>query len=298
MKKDITPRYEGVICASYTFPEGYTSSDVPCSEYMHVNECGYTEAIKNSVDCKRPARTDFEIFYAINGDSTFYFNDEKHTLVPGQIAIIKPGEPHYFIIHSQQNAKVYWMHFTGTGAVDLLKNLDLWNKPIYTVGTNPKIEQLFMQIFQEIRIGKPNYDQMCAGALMQLLTLLSRLTVSQTNKSSYARNKKIDQAIKSMYTDLHTDYTNSDYANMCNVSTSHFISIFKERTGVSPLAFRQNIRLERAKSLLVTTDLSIKEIALSVGYDDILYFQRIFKKKNDMPPGEFRKKYKHSEKEE
>lgn len=297
VKKDFTPRYEGVICSTYTFPEGYTSSDVPSNEYMHVNECGYTEAIKNSVDCQRPARTDFEIFYAINGNSTFYFNKQERTLVPGQIAIIKPGEPHYFIAHSQRNAKVYWMHFTGTGAVELLKSLDLWNEPIYTVGINSEVENLFSQIFQEIRIGKSNYEHMCAGVLIQLLTLLSRLTKSQTNNSLYTRTKNLDAAIKSMYTNLRSDYTNDDYAKMCNLSTSHFISIFKEVTGSSPLAFKQNIRIERAKSLLITTDLSTKEIAEMVGYTDPQYFYRVFRKKNDISPGEFRKRYKHSMKE-
>ena len=138
---------------------------------------------------------------------------------------------------------------------------------------------------------------MTEGILIQLLTSLSRLSQSHTNKSYHTRNKKLDHAIKSMYTDFHTDYTNSDYAKMCNLSTSHFISIFKERSGSSPLAFRQNIRMERAKSLLITTDLSTKEIAQMVGYEDTLYFYRIFNKKNGMPPGEFRKKYKHSMKE-
>ena len=297
MKNDLTPRNEGVICASYTFPEGYSSSDVPSEEYMHVNECGYTEAIKNSVDCQRQARTDFEIFYAINGNSTFYFNQEKYTLISGQIAIIKPGEPHDFIIHSQQNAKIHWMHFTGTGAVELLKSLDLWNEPIYTVGISPKVESFFSQIFQEIRISQPNYENMCAGILIQLLTYLSRLSKLQTNKNYHTRIKKLDHAIKSMYTDFHTGYTNSDYAKMCNLSTSHFISIFKERTGSSPFVFRQNIRIERAKSLLITTDLSTKEIAQMVGYTDTLYFYRIFHKKNGMPPGEYRKKYRHSVRE-
>ncbi len=292
MKDDFTPRYEGVICASYVFPEGYSSSDVPTDEYMYVNECGYTEARKNSVDCMRPARTDFEIFYATVGDTTFYFSGKEYTLIPGQIAIIKPGEPHHFIVHAQKNAKVYWMHFTGTGAVEFLKRLDLWNEPIYTVGIDSKAEEYFMEIFQESRIREANYEKMCSGLLMQLLTHLSRLSHSQTRKRDHTRMKILDNVISSMYTDLRTNYTNSDYAKMCNLSTSHFITVFKERTGSSPFAFRQNVRIEMAKSLLLTTDLSTKEIAQMVGYEDTLYFYRIFHKKSGLTPGDFREKYK------
>ena len=91
--------------------------------------------------------------------------------------------------------------------------------------------------------------------------------------------------------------TIKDEVERGTVTLYNGISIFKEVTGSSPLAFKQNIRIERAKSLLITTDLSTKEIAEMVGYTDPQYFYRVFRKKNDISPGEFRKRYKHSMKE-
>lgn len=73
-------------------------------------------------------------------------------------------------------------------------------------------------------------------------------------------------------------------------SYSNFRKLFKEYTGSSPALYQQVLRLQRAKELLSTTDMSIKEIAYRLNFDSPDYFSSKFKIKVGCKPSEFREK--------
>ena len=73
------------------------------------------------------------------------------------------------------------------------------------------------------------------------------------------------------------------------MSTSWFIRNFKLYTGSTPLNYILNIRISNAQSLLENTKYNITEIASITGYDNPLYFSRLFKKQTGLSPSEYRK---------
>ncbi len=81
---------------------------------------------------------------------------------------------------------------------------------------------------------------------------------------------------------MHSKYNDQQsidfYAKQCNLSKYHFIHLFKEYTGLSPYAYKTRIRIEKAKDLLSSTNLSISEISNILGYNNSLYFSNLFKK--------------------
>ena len=85
------------------------------------------------------------------------------------------------------------------------------------------------------------------------------------------------------------NYTLDDYAKMCNMSKFHFLRIFKGITGASPFEYRNKIRLDHAKELLLDTPLPINEIGRSVGYSSNSYFCDAFKAKTGTSPSVYRK---------
>ena len=101
----------------------------------------------------------------------------------------------------------------------------------------------------------------------------------------------IYDALKVIAHNFHEDKDVSFYAGMCNLSISHFTHRFKAVTGKSLKEYVAYIRVEKAKELLYNTNLSVKEIAESVGYSDQNYFSRIFKKYSGESPLGYRKKY-------
>lgn len=82
-----------------------------------------------------------------------------------------------------------------------------------------------------------------------------------------------------------------DMAESANVSIDHFYKLFKKETGFSPNQFIRTRRLERAKELLETTNLRVKEIVAQVGIQDISHFVRDFKTKYGQKPTGYRQQH-------
>ena len=95
-----------------------------------------------------------------------------------------------------------------------------------------------------------------------------------------------------MNREYEKSYTLDEYAKMCNMSRFHFLRIFQSITGVSPIEYRNKIRLDHAKELLEDSDMSVTEIGNRVGYPCNTYFCDAFKKKTGISPSQYRKTYK------
>ena len=79
-------------------------------------------------------------------------------------------------------------------------------------------------------------------------------------------------------------------ANIAHLSESHLLARFKKEVGISPIQYQINLKLRKAKDLLTDPYLSVKEVALQCGFEDINYFGRLFRKHHQTSPGEWRKK--------
>ncbi len=79
---------------------------------------------------------------------------------------------------------------------------------------------------------------------------------------------------------------------MCGLSESYFYLLFKRSIGLSPVEYRNRIRVNTACSLLEGTSMSIDEISASVGFDTPFYFSRIFKKIMGHSPRQYRQEHR------
>ena len=77
-------------------------------------------------------------------------------------------------------------------------------------------------------------------------------------------------------------------AEIACISRDHLIRLFKKETGVTPIQYISNKKMEKAQLLLVSGNMSIKEIAYMLSYDDLSYFNRLFKKNTGVSPTEYR----------
>lgn len=96
------------------------------------------------------------------------------------------------------------------------------------------------------------------------------------------------------------DYLNHHYgedinlnlvADKLNLTPGYLSSIFKEKTNINFSEYLNNLRVERAKELLVNVDLRIQDIAMQVGYQNVNSFIRMFKRRYGLTPGEYRKRH-------
>jgi len=94
-----------------------------------------------------------------------------------------------------------------------------------------------------------------------------------------------------MESNFHRKVTLNNTAELVNVSSSRLRHIFKEETGVTPAQYLRMLRMKRAKVLLETTFLRVKEVSISVGIDYDVSFVREFKKAYGVTPAKYRQGY-------
>jgi len=100
--------------------------------------------------------------------------------------------------------------------------------------------------------------------------------------------RKIEENIAYMLQHLDTPLQVSTLAAQMNCSPSHYFTLFKRHVGSSPINYFIRLRLQYACHLLERTKMSVKAVACTLGYDDPLYFSRIFKSYNRLTPSQYR----------
>lgn len=129
-----------------------------------------------------------------------------------------------------------------------------------------------------------------------LVLLLRHLLISfhrELTREHILKNEYLDHEMDNAVTFFRENYNQNinidDYAASRGMSVSWFIRNFKKYTGSTPMQFIVGIRINNAQMLLETTTYSINEISKIVGYDNQLYFSRLFHKWKGYSPREYRK---------
>ena len=229
-------------------------------------------------------RNDFLLFYIAKGSEHIFL--DRETLMPeGSFVLFRPGEPQIHVQKDFDISEFYYIHFQAPESFDLF---GFESSVVHAVAPSPQISQLFEEVIEELQNKWPAYEQLCVAKFFQILALLQRKSAKETAPLGQYMDK-ISFIIQKMNREYENPYSLEDYAQMCCLGKFHFLRIFKELTGCSPMEYRNNIRLEHAKELLTDTDLLIEEISRRVGYASNVYFCDAFKAKVGLSPSQYRK---------
>ena len=233
---------------------------------------------------------DYQLVYIPEGSGTFRTQSVETTSVKaGTMFLLFPDEWHTYAPDVNVGWKQYWIGFKGTNIDNRVQQGFLRKKsPIFDVGVNDEIIHLYRKAIEAAEHEKAYFQQMLAGITNHLLGLMYSLDRNiQLNKNRFP-SEKIDKARIIMREEMETALTIQDIALMRVFSYSTFRKQFKEYTGLSPAHYFQDLKLQRAKELLCTTSLSIKEIAYSLNFESPDYFSTLFKKRMGKKPSDFR----------
>ncbi|MFG0215902.1 helix-turn-helix domain-containing protein [Brevibacillus porteri] len=153
-------------------------------------------------------------------------------------------------------------------------------------GASPRVNELLMMLHQSAHavdgIGKLRSKELFFGIMHQVL-MGCRLRESESSPSK----KMIEQAKAYINGHYMNPLTLDELAEVHGMSPKSFSYFFHKYTGVRPIDYVIQYRMERASELLLTGNYSIRDVAFSVGYDNPLYFSRVFKKKFGVSPSAY-----------
>ena len=154
-------------------------------------------------------------------------------------------------------------------------------------GNFPEYHQIFRNMIQELQFTKPHYEEYLSILLRQLFLLISRQATAGSLQNRLLQ-KEMEDATQFFNAHFSESISIDDYALSLHMSTCWFIRSFKRYNGVTPMQYILNLRITNAKILLRTTTYSVADVAAIVGYENPLYFSRLFKKQTGLPPSAFR----------
>ena len=233
---------------------------------------------------------EYQLLYITEGEGVFNSAHAKDIpLKAGDLFLLFPGEWHTYYPTGKHGWKSYWIGFKGKNVDDRVKAGFLSvDKPIYHVGFSADVIRLYEEAYKRAQEEAPYLQQILAGIVNHLVGLMYALERSMELSKDHTRVDMINLARLRIRESLEVDLTIQQIAEDLGVSYSNFRKLFKEFTGISPALYQQDLRLQRAKELLATTTLSIKEIAYRLRFESPDYFSSKFKIKTGKKPSEFR----------
>lgn len=258
------------------------SDRTPFDHSLHLVSAGFYLADDKDSHCVRAnGRADYFLFYVYKGKSRYIMNGEEHFATDGDIVFYNYKDPQDYSHLSQWNTQVYWVHFHGELAETLLKDLQFTQS--MCLHTEENLSVYFKAIIHALTYQKTHYLKTSSHNLLAILLAASHCITEQKDT-----NEKLEHILSLMNNLEHAGMTLPEYAAMCDLSSSQFIRHFTAYTGQTPIRYKNEILIRKAKWYLQYTNYAVSEIADFLHVDNVYYFSNLFKKHTGICPTKYR----------
>ena len=248
------------------------------------------------------------IYYVTEGTATVTISNHTHTLSPGNMYIIPAFTRHtdacdshfcHYYVHIYEEVgsgetliDKYDFPFEIPGMpldLTLFKALCDHNSSMALKASDPRIYDNKTSLIECVRLNRerPVWDRLeSMGIIYQLLGRF----VKEASPKYIATDPRIKEAI-SRINDSEESLRIDELAKSVFMTTDYFIRLFKKEIGCTPAQFLIERKMMQAMLMLASESLRIKEVAYSLGYDNISYFTRLFRRHTGMTPRLYRESF-------
>lgn len=227
---------------------------------------------------------EYQLLYITKGKGKFSsLHLSNIEITEGTVFLLRPGEWHTYRPDESTGWECYWVGFSGavTGSLQ-------HENTIIQIGYDEEMVALYRKILDVSNDERPGYQQLLSGILIHLLAYLFYREKDRNWRDKEVFNK-MEKARLIIREKINTSISPEEIAASLNMSYTWFRRIFRQYTGLAPAQYITQLKIQKAKELLSVTTMSVKEIALELGYESIDYFSTQFKKQTNTTPGTFRK---------
>lgn len=270
------------------------STDTPLSEQkiqlLYVCRADYEETIIPTA--MHEHTNHLEIQYISGGKAHIRIGGHAYDVQKGDVVVYNAG-----VMHDECADPVSGMTFYNCGIKNfLLPNLPEGHllspdiKPVLHAGNMADdIQAIFRILFEQISKKKTCAAFVCCHMLNALLTILT----NQLPQEKLIRRSKFDASFQACKAFIDAHFTENisveELSKIANMSVSGFSHRFKTIFGLSPIQYLIRLKIGLGQKLLITTNKSVTEISMSLGYDNISHFNSQFKNFVGTSPGNYRK---------
>ncbi|MEA4889140.1 MAG: AraC family transcriptional regulator [Clostridiaceae bacterium] len=233
----------------------------------------------------------YYLIYVISGKGYICSQNEKITVLPGQLAFIHLSEPYKYYPHKKDPWEILWIYFGGKDADWFYQLITGKSKVIFTLSATSRIPCLLKDIYN-LNSDKDSFFEIRTSNLIN--TLLTDLYIESKKENSNTKTlpfeypNPVNTVINFIEQNYFRKITLDELSSITYLSTYYLLRLFKKYTGYTPGEYINKYRLDFSKKLLLEPELTIKQIALNLGFNTHSYFSKLFRQSTGLSPEQFR----------
>jgi AraC-like DNA-binding protein len=233
------------------------------------------------------------LHHVISGKGVFAAGELRAELRAGHSFLIHPGRLVSYASDAEEPWRYRWVAFTGRQADSLVAEAGLCGElPVVDTGGARGPAELCKSIFEAFRTRKRSSSLEAAGHLHLLLAALQE-AATEARPAALRPDSHAEELVRQVVGYLSTQYaepvTIETMAEALGYSRAYLSRVFKRHTGMTPVAFLTQARVDHGRRLLrERPELTVEQIASSVGFRDGLYFSKQFRRHYGESPTEYR----------
>lgn len=244
-----------------------------------------------------------ELTLITKGNCFYQIDLVDYAVKEGDILFIPPLLLHSISLNTSEEifseTYVFHINFLGGNSTDICSTRYLtplinqeFSMPCLITPEHPayaSLRRIFGQINSLYSETVPGYELALKSLLLQVIFLLLQYSERNSSSDTGTSSDKLKQVLD--YIELHyaETLTVSDLAKLCYFSDYHFMRFFKKHMNMTCVEYINNLRLEKSVELFEQGNSSILDVSLSVGFHNLSYFHKVFKRKYHMTPKAFLK---------
>ena len=260
-------------------PSAFAERSLYFLQHLGIFECDARYVVTH------PYWESIQAMFIDEGELEVAFRDEMFVARKNDVVMLDCRYEH--IYHAWGNLKFHYFHFAGSSAFDYTALLyELNHSALLKGACSNTLSSTFQNILHLARSQTNAQNEHRISVYLHMI--LCELAEACYSIPATA-NGSIDQAISFMEEHLTEDISLDEIASHISLSKYYFNRLFSQHIGMTPHRYFNNLRVQRAKRLLMTTYASVEEVAAQCGFDNASNFIRLFKQRTGMTPTAFRK---------
>jgi AraC-like DNA-binding protein len=238
------------------------------------------------------------IHHILSGKGVYTCGNRTFELSKGDSFVIEPGMLVGYTADHKDPWNYCWIAVKGSRTKELLNHVGMdWSSPVIHTHNNNNLGKWFDKIQSTFKIRKKGGGIRANGYIYMLLSDFQEVLQPEVLMEMEAQSK-IERHVKQVAQQLTIQYAEpisiEDLAASYGYNRAYFSQMFKTYNHVTPVTFLLNLRIGKARQLLrERLELTIEQIAYSVGFNDPLYFSKQFKRFYKISPSQYRKSVEH-----
>jgi AraC-like DNA-binding protein len=256
------------------------------TEKFYISGLGFYPIAKDHWEIEEKGVNHYKFIYCTKGQGTILLGNKEILIEPNHFFILPKNKKYEFKSHDTNPWTIYWFNFNGSIALELYTRYKLKKNLNIPYSVNRIL--LFEKFFN--LFNKNNQEELLEYATFLSLNFISSFIYNDFDeKHTKEKQETLIDSIKCfLLNNLDKNFSLDDIATKYNLSKSYLQARFKLETGYPLMGYFNFKKIQQASEYLNCTDLSVKEVSFKVGFQDPLYFSRIFKNYSGKSPSLYR----------